>query len=110
MRLWALIRKETLLLRRDWHALAVLFLMPATFLILMAFAMSGFNQEQLPPLRIHLQVEQSSTDSDFFISSFQTQLGESQLEHSSDNQHPIIHSTKNFSPHFSDTPTTRPNL
>ena len=41
MRLWALIRKETLLLRRDWHALAVLFLMPATFLILMAFAMSG---------------------------------------------------------------------
>ena len=33
MRLWALIRKETLLLRRDWHALAVLFLMPATFLI-----------------------------------------------------------------------------
>ncbi len=110
MRLWALIRKETLLLRRDWHALAVLFLMPATFLILMAFAMSGFNQEQLPPLRIHLQVEQSSTDSDFFISALQTQLGDSQLEHSSDNQHPIIHINKNFSAHLLDTPHIGPSL
>ena len=110
MRLWALIRKETFLLRRDWHALAVLFLMPATFLILMAFAMSGFNQEQLPPLRIHLQVEQSSTDSDFFISALQTQLGDSQLEHSSDNQHPIIHINKNFSAHLLDTPHIGPSL
>lgn len=34
-----LIRKEFLLLRRDWHALALLFVMPAFFILLMSLAM-----------------------------------------------------------------------
>lgn len=34
-----LIRKELLLLRRDWHALALLFVMPAFFILLMSLAM-----------------------------------------------------------------------
>src|SRR5690606_17939196 len=37
VRLGALVRKEFLLLTRDYHALAVLFLMPALFVLLMAF-------------------------------------------------------------------------
>lgn len=37
--LFALIRKELLLLRRDWHALALLFVMPAFFILLMSLAM-----------------------------------------------------------------------
>ena len=35
----ALIGKEFLLLRRDWHALALLFVMPAFFILLMSLAM-----------------------------------------------------------------------
>ena len=110
MRLWALIRKEVLLLRRDWHALAVLFLMPATFLVLMAFAMSGLNQEQLPPLQINLQVERSNADSDFFISALQAQLLDSRLQHSSDNKQPSIRIAQDFSEHLLDTPHTGPSL
>ena len=34
-----LIRKELLLLRRDWHALALLFVMPAFFILVMSLAM-----------------------------------------------------------------------
>lgn len=34
-----LLRKELLLLRRDWHALALLFVMPAFFILLMSLAM-----------------------------------------------------------------------
>ena len=34
-----LVRKEFLLLRRDWHALALLFVMPAFFILLMSLAM-----------------------------------------------------------------------
>jgi len=34
-----LVRKELLLLRRDWHALALLFVMPAFFILVMSLAM-----------------------------------------------------------------------
>ncbi|MBC8088776.1 MAG: hypothetical protein H7Z40_16040, partial [Phycisphaerae bacterium] len=34
-----LVRKELLLLRRDWHALALLFFMPAFFILVMSLAM-----------------------------------------------------------------------
>lgn len=110
MRLWALIRKEVLLLCRDWHALAVLFLMPATFLVLMAFAMSGLNQEQLPPLQINLQVAHSSADSDFFVRTLQVQLSDSHLQYSSDNQQPTIRLDTHFSEHLLDTPHIGPSL
>jgi ABC-2 type transport system permease protein len=110
MRLRALIGKEALLLYRDRHALAVLFLMPALFLVLMAFAMSGLNQDQLPPLQVNLQVEHSSADSDFFISALQAQLNDSHLQHSNNNQQPIIAIDKNFSAHLLDTPHIGPSL
>lgn len=110
MRLWALTRKELLLLRRDWHALAVLFLMPATFLVLMAFAMSGLNREHLPALQINLQIEQRSTDSDFFSSALQAQLLDSQLLPSNNNAQPTINLDKNFAAHLLDTPHLGPSL
>lgn len=110
MRLWALIRKELLLLRRDWHALAVLFLMPATFLVLMAFAMSGLNREHLPALQINLQIEQRNTDSDFFSSALQAQLLDSQLLSSNNNSQPTINLDKNFAAHLLDTPHLGPSL
>ena len=34
-----LVRKELLLLRRDWHAVALLFVMPTFFILLMSLAM-----------------------------------------------------------------------
>ncbi|MFI4967115.1 MAG: ABC transporter permease [Gammaproteobacteria bacterium] len=37
----ALIRKELTLLIRDWHALALLFLMPAAFILVMSLALQG---------------------------------------------------------------------
>jgi ABC-2 type transport system permease protein len=39
MRLWALIAKELLLLRRDWHALLLLFVMPTLFIVIMSLAL-----------------------------------------------------------------------
>lgn len=37
--LWYLMRKEWLLLRRDWHGLALLFLMPTLFILVMSLAL-----------------------------------------------------------------------
>jgi ABC-2 type transport system permease protein len=39
MPLYHLVAKELLLLRRDWHALALLFLMPAAFILVMSLAL-----------------------------------------------------------------------
>jgi ABC-2 type transport system permease protein len=79
MRLLALMRKEGLLLVRDPHALAVLFIMPALFLLLMAGAMSSYMQDRLPPLQLSLEVAQQSEASDFFRTALQAQLPDSQI-------------------------------
>ena len=39
--LLCLVRKEWLLLRRDWHALGLLFLMPTVFILIMSLALQG---------------------------------------------------------------------
>lgn len=39
--LLTLMRKEWLLLRRDWHALGLLFLMPTAFILIMSLALQG---------------------------------------------------------------------
>ncbi len=79
MRLRALIRKEWLLLARDPHALAVLFVMPALFLLLMAFAMSSYLQDRPPPLRLVLEAPNASDSSRFFADALQAQLPDSHL-------------------------------
>lgn len=47
MALWALMKKEWLLLLRDWHALLLLFAMPAAFILVMSLAMQhGFSVQR----------------------------------------------------------------
>ncbi len=79
MRLLALVRKEVLLLGRDPHALAVLFIMPALFLLLMAGAMSSYMQDRLPPLQLSLEIQTASEASAFFLSALQAQLPDSSI-------------------------------
>jgi ABC-2 type transport system permease protein len=79
MRLRALVRKEFLLLLRDPHALAVLFIMPTLFLVLMAGAMSNYLQDKPPALRLELQVPQASSYSEAFRAALQAQLPNSEM-------------------------------
>ena len=80
MRLWALVRKEGLLLSRDLHALAVLFVMPALFLLLMAFALAEVNQNRLPPLDLVLELPQPDAESAFFDAALRAQLPDSRIQ------------------------------
>ncbi|HSN18259.1 MAG TPA: ABC transporter permease [Gammaproteobacteria bacterium] len=58
----ALIRKELLLLLRDWHALALLFLMPAAFILVMSLALQErFAADQGVSLSYYL-VDQDQSD------------------------------------------------
>ncbi|MDG9926638.1 MULTISPECIES: ABC transporter permease [unclassified Pseudomonas] len=79
MRLLALVRKELLLLLRDPHALAVLFIMPTLFLVLMAGAMSNYLQDKPPALRLTLETPQASAYSEFFHAALAAQLPGSEL-------------------------------
>lgn len=59
--LYALIRKELLLLLRDWHALALLFLMPASFILVMSLALQDrFAADQGVSLTYYLVDEDHS--------------------------------------------------
>lgn len=79
MRLWALVRKEILLLLRDPHALAVMFIMPTLFLVLMAGAMSNYLQDRPPTLSVVLEMPADDASARFFQSALQAQLPDSQL-------------------------------
>ena len=79
MRLRALVRKEILLLVRDPHALAVLFIMPTLFLVIMAGAMSSYLQDRLPPLQLVLEVPQNSESSRFFHDALQAPVSYTHL-------------------------------
>lgn len=47
MVLWSLIKKEWLLLLRDWHALLLLFVMPTAFILVMSLALqNAFSRQQ----------------------------------------------------------------
>ena len=49
--LGALVRKELLALTRDVHGLAVLFVMPAVFLVVMSLALKDYYSPPLAALR-----------------------------------------------------------
>lgn len=56
-----LVLKELLLLRRDWHALALLFVMPAFFILLMSLAMRDvFATGRISTLRYYLVNEDTT--------------------------------------------------
>lgn len=75
MILLSLARKEALLLSRDRHALAVLFLMPTLFVLLMAFALAEVNQDRLPPLPVALENADQGPEAALFAAALAAQLG-----------------------------------
>ena len=110
MRLRALVRKEILLLVRDPHALAVLFIMPTLFLVIMAGAMSSYLQDRLPPLQLVLQTPQPSESSRFFHDALQAQLPDSQLLDDGPSQMARISLPADFDERLLDTPHRGPAL
>ncbi len=56
--LFALVRKELLILARDGHGLAVLFLMPAVFILIMSLALRDAMDPSAPPPTDYIWVDQ----------------------------------------------------
>ncbi|WP_437882513.1 ABC transporter permease [Pseudomonas sp. LRF_L74] len=108
MRLRALVRKEGLLLLRDPHALAVLFVMPILFLVIMASAMSSFLQDRPPALRLVLEAAQDSDASRFFHDALRAQLPDSQLLAEGPESLPRISLASDFADTLLDTPHQGP--
>ncbi len=109
MRLWALVRKEVLLLLRDPHALAVLFIMPTLFLLLMAGAMSSYMQDKPPALRVIIEVPQDDA-SQFFRDALQAQLADSTLLTNSDERLARVRLPADFADTLLDSPHQGPSL
>lgn len=103
MRLGALVRKEFLLLTRDYHALAVLFLMPALFVLLMAFALAEVNQDRLPALSLELEIPQASEQSAFFSAALRQQLPDGHMPDVSDQPLPRVRLSADFAGQLLDT-------
>lgn len=103
MRLGALVRKEFLLLTRDYHALAVLFLMPALFVLLMAFALAEVNQDRLPSLELVLEIPQASEQSAFFTAALRQQLPDGHMPDVSDQPLPRVRLSADFAGQLLDT-------
>ncbi|MBC9249033.1 ABC transporter [Pseudomonas alcaligenes] len=110
MRLRALLRKELLLLLRDPHALAVLFIMPTLFLVLMAGAMSNYLQDKPPALRLVLAAAVPSDSSRFFSDALQAQLPDSQLLPASSERVAEIRLPANFASRLLDNDAPGPAL
>jgi len=98
-----LVRKEFLLLTRDYHALAVLFLMPALFVLLMAFALAEVNQDRLPALSLELEIPQASEQSAFFTAALRQQLPDGQILDASDQPLPRVRLSADFAEQLLDT-------
>lgn len=79
MILKALLIKEWRLIARDLHAVAVLFIMPAAFLLLMSAALSDVNQNRSPSVTLQLSLAEENTDTQFFSAALQAILVDSQL-------------------------------
>ncbi|QLF94284.1 ABC transporter permease [Pseudomonas sp. ABC1] len=108
--LLALSRKEVALLLRDPHALAVLFIMPVLFLLVMAAALSSYMQEEAPTLRLVLEVPHADDASDFLRTALQAQLPGSDLLEHSDEALPRISLPEDFSQTLLETPHQGPQL
>lgn len=79
MILKALLIKEWRLIARDLHAVAVLFIMPAAFLLLMSAALSDVNQNRSPSVTLQLSLAEENIDTQFFSAALQAILVDSQL-------------------------------
>ena len=103
MKLWALVRKEWLLLTRDYHALGVLFLMPVLFVLLMASALGEINQDRLPALRLAVEVPSPGEESAFFNAALRQQLDDSDVVDGTDEAIPRIRLADKFAEQLLDT-------
>ena len=110
MRLAALIRTEWRLAWRDPHAIGVLFIMPALFLLIMAQAMSGIIRTELPPLSLHVETPVSNGASEFFLAALQAQLPDSDLQAGKQGSDAHIQLADDFSDSLLDSPHTGPTL
>lgn len=109
MRLSALALTEWRLAWRDAHAIGVLFVMPALFLLIMAFAMSGILRTDLPPPALQVEVPQDSADSRFFLAALAGQLPGSSLQNARAPDARIVLAA-DFSERLLDSPHTGPEL
>lgn len=97
MILKALLIKEWRLIGRDLHAIAVLFIMPAAFLLLMSLALSEVNQNRPPSVTLQLSFTETNSDTQFFSAALQAILADSRLLESSLVDWPILSLPSGFS-------------
>lgn len=110
MRLLALMRTEWRLAWRDPHAMGVLFVMPALFVLIMAHAMSGVIRTDLPPLQLAVEAPVSSPASEFFLAALQAQLLDSSLQTDKPDIDARVRLPDNFDDRLLDTPHQGPAL
>lgn len=61
------IKKELILVTRDLHSLAVLFLLPVIFMLLMTYAMSEKKSDVLKSIEIYVENQQSADNQSLYI-------------------------------------------
>lgn len=98
----ALLIKEWKLISRDLHAIAVLFIMPAAFLLLMSLALSDVNQSRPPSVVLQLSITENNSDTLFFKAALQAVLDENELLQSSREDLPTLFLPTGFSEHLLD--------
>src|SRR5690554_3309133 len=104
-----LLIKEWKLISRDLHALAVLFIMPAAFLLLMSAALSEVNQNTFPKVDIQLSTSsENNSDTQFFEAALQAILEEGRLLKTTKEDLPSLTLPAGFSEHLLDE--TQPAL
>ncbi len=108
-RLLALARTEWRLAWRDPHAIGVLFVMPAQFVLIMAQAVSGILRTELPPLALQVDIPHRTPDSQFFMAALQARLPDSNL-HATTAPDGRIRLSESFSEQLLDSPHPGPEL
>lgn len=106
MILRSLILKEWKLVSRDWHALGVLFIMPAIFLLIMSVALAGLNEEQAPTVAMQLVIPEADQDTAFFRTALAATLPAGRFVAQDDARLPTLRLPANFSAALLDTDLT----
>jgi len=97
-----LLIKEWKLISRDLHAIAVLFIMPAAFLLLMSAALSEVNQNQFPQVDLQVTITESNPDTLFFETALAAILDKDNLLKTDDHDLPTLILPAGFSEHLLD--------
>lgn len=106
MILRGLLIKEWKLISRDLHAMGVLFIMPAAFLLIMSMALSGFNENQAPAVSLQLAIPVPDQDTAFFSAALQAALPDSRVLASDDEDLPTLRLPPDFTARVLDTGIT----